>query len=190
MGVIIIFQAIPAITTILATIYVMVYTADKWIAHGRLSAWGCGKSFDHLPKEEWYRVVTGPFFHLNAIHLVANTLAIYFVGAILENVIGSLIFFGIYMLGNLGTSIIFAYFRSFTYGRGASPGIYALLGCVMIGYLQHHEDLRLAFDTWQESYIGYYFILGNFIGMDGFLSHVAGLGIGIMLSLGVFVFIG
>lgn len=163
---------------------------DKLIVNGKFSELGCGKSFNFLTKNEWYRLITGPFFHLNVIHLLGNVFAVYFAGAIVENIIGSWMFLLIYMLGNLGTTLCFSAFTSFTYGTGASPGIYALIGCMVILHIQVNNMVNLTLDSWKVNYIFYYFILGNLIGLGGLISHVTGFAIGTVLSIILFIFIG
>ncbi|WP_390216230.1 rhomboid family intramembrane serine protease [Halobacillus campisalis] len=139
-----------------------------------------------MRKGEWYRLITAPYFHLNIIHLVGNVFGIYFVGLVLENKIGSFMFLLIYAIGNLMVSLLFSIFSSFNKGTGASPGIFALVGCTFYLLLQTPELFNLQLGTWKTNYIIFYSILGNLIGLGGFVSHVVGFMIGILLSFYLF----
>ncbi|MCP3032315.1 rhomboid family intramembrane serine protease [Halobacillus sp. A1] len=175
----------PPVTLTLLIIYIVIFCTDR-IWSDKLSEWGTGKSFDNMRKGEWYRLITAPYFHLNIIHLVGNVFGIYFVGLVLENKIGSFMFLLIYAIGNLMVSLLFSILTSFNKGTGASPGIFALVGCIFYLFLQTPELFNLQLGTWKTNYIIFYSILGNLIGLGGFVSHVVGFMIGILLSLYLF----
>ncbi|MFC7319989.1 rhomboid family intramembrane serine protease [Halobacillus campisalis] len=175
----------PPVTLTLLIIYIVIFFTDR-IWSDKLSKLGTGKSFDNMRKGEWYRLITAPYFHLNIIHLVGNVFGIYFVGLVLENKIGSFMFLLIYAIGNLMVSLLFSIFSSFNKGTGASPGIFALVGCTFYLLLQTPELFNLQLGTWKTNYIIFYSILGNLIGLGGFVSHVVGFMIGILLSFYLF----
>ncbi|WP_449354975.1 rhomboid family intramembrane serine protease [Virgibacillus natechei] len=156
---------------------------DKIIFKGVLLEWAGGKSFNNMQGNEWYRLLTGTFFHQNILHLLGNTLAIYFVGLILEDKIGSWTFLLIYLIGNIGASTIYSIFSSYTKGTGASPGIYALIACIIILHLYNKEFLNLHYGNWPVNYTIFYFIFGNFIGMGGLIVHILGFSFGILTVL-------
>jgi len=161
---------------------VSIFLLDRFVCRGELLEWGGGKSFDNMERDEWYRLVTGTFFHSGVLHLVSNTFAIYFVGSILENMIGSWIFILIYLVGNVGASIVYSHYSSYTHGTGASPGIYALIACILILHVHHKEFLGLDFGSYAVNYVLYYAILGNFIGIGGLIVHVLGFGFGTIIA--------
>ncbi len=176
----------PPITPTLICIYALIYFADEIVLKDKLSTWGTGKSFDNMGKGQWYRLITAPFFHMNLLHMMANLFGIYFVGSFLEDKIGSGLFLLIYMVGNLLVSLLFSAFSSFTKGTGASPGIFALIGCIFYLYIQTPELFDFHFGTWQTSYLIFYATLGNFIGIGGAISHVLGFIFGILMSMLLF----
>ena len=171
------------VTITLLTVYTLIFVLDNWVWKEKLSQMLVGISFDKMTKKEWYRLFTGPFFHLNIFHLLGNALGIYFVGVVLENKIGSGLFLLIYMVGNLFVSLLFSFYSSFTSGRGASPGIFALIGSIFYLYIQTPDLFHVQFGTWRTNYIIFYSILGNFIGVQGALSHVLGFLFGIAMSV-------
>lgn len=175
-------RQIPKVTLILVTLYVSVFWLDGILFKGVLFEWGAGKSFDNMPSTEWYRLLTGTTFHHNILHLLSNTLAIYFIGLILENKIGSWRFLFIYLTGNVGASIIFAIFSTYSNAAGASPGIYALITCTLIMHIYNKEFLDLHYGNWPVNYTIYYGILGNFLGWDTFIIHLLGASFGAAIS--------
>ena len=141
-----------------------------------------------MQSNEWYRLLTSTTFHHNALHLLGNTLAIYFVGLILENKIGSWRFLFIYLAGNVGASIMFAIFSTYTNAAGASPGIYALIACMLVLHIYNQEFLDLHDGDWPVNFTLYYAVLGNFVGVDGFVLHILGASIGSVIAL-LFLFL-
>lgn len=164
-------------------LYVSVFLLDVILFKGVLFEWGAGKSFNNMQSNEWYRLLTGTTFHHNILHLLGNTFAIYFVGLILENKIGSWRFLFIYLIGNVGASIIYAIFLTYTNATGASPGIYALITCILILHIYKHEFLDLHYGNWPVNYTLYYAIFGNFLGMDTFILHILGASFGAVIAL-------
>ncbi|WP_332557784.1 rhomboid family intramembrane serine protease [Clostridium sp.] len=173
---------LPKVTIILVLIYLSLFIFDKSIFQGKLFEWGCGKSFSNLQGNEWYRVITGSFFHANIFHLLGNAFAIFCVGIILENKMGSSYFLSIYLIGNIVESIISAINSNYIRGCGASPGIYAIIACIVFLYLYNPGLLKLNFNEWSCNYTVWYFFLGNFIGIHGLVAHLIGFGSGIFVS--------
>ncbi|TKD69382.1 rhomboid family intramembrane serine protease [Pseudalkalibacillus hwajinpoensis] len=172
----------PLVTLTIFIMYIIIFVIDK-ILNSKLSNWGTGKSFDYMGKGEWYRLITAPFFHMNLVHMMGNAFGIYFVGLVLENKIGSSMFLLIYLVGNLFVSVLFSNFFSFSKGTGASPGIFALIGCLVYLFTQTPELFDFQLGTWKTNYILLYSILGNFIGRGGAFSHLLGFIFGVMISL-------
>jgi rhomboid protease GluP len=50
---------------------------------------------------EWWRVFSAPMLHANALHILLNGVALFFAGAILENVIGRVWFAGVYAVSGV-----------------------------------------------------------------------------------------
>ena len=174
---------LPIFTYVLVSLYACIFLLDLMIFNGELWEVGSGKSFDNMEFNNWYRLITGSFFHHSLLHLLGNSFALYFVGMILENKIGSWTFLFIYFLGNIGTSIIYSLFFSYTNGNGASPGIFALIACIVILFLKNRSFMNLRFGNWSVNYTFFYFVFGNFIGMDALIVHIIGFGIGSIITL-------
>ncbi len=174
---------IPNVYTILIVLYVAVFILDKLVFKDTLLEWAGGKSFNNMQDKEWYRLLTGSFFHQNILHLLGNAYGIYFVGIILEDKIGSWKFLAIYFIGNIAAYIVYAIFSNYTEGTGASPGIYALIACIIILHLYNRDFLNLQFGNWPVNYTFAYLILGNLYGMGAFIVHILGFSFGIIITL-------
>ena len=178
----------PKVTLGIISIFVLLFVLDKTIFKGDLSKLGCSQGFNVIDKTEWYRFFTGSFFHVGILHLMANVFGIYFVGIILENKIGSFNFLLIYLLSNVAQSIVWAkVFPSTGFSCGASPGIYALIGCLLILYLNNINLIRPYFNTWALNYIVWYFFLANIVGLGGLIAHSLGLSFGLTISMILFI---
>ncbi|PBB06889.1 rhomboid family intramembrane serine protease [Salimicrobium humidisoli] len=181
-------KSIPNVYIILITLYVSFFILDKLIFKNTLLEWAGGKSFNNMQEREWYRLLTGSFFHQNILHLLGNAYAIYFVGVILEDNIGSWSFLAIYLIGNIATYTAYSTFSNYSNGTGASPGIYALIACVIILHLYDPSFLNLEFGGWPVNYTFAYLILGNLYGMGAFIVHIPGFGFGSIITLLLLLF--
>ena len=180
---------LPIVSLVLAFLYISIFVLDSLIFNGVLFQYGSGKSFNMMQQNEWYRIVTGAFFHKNMLHLLANVFGIYFVGLILEDKIGHLSFLLIYLISNIGTYIIYSIFISYTDGNGASPGIYALIICIFILHFKDSTFLNLNFSSYPIQFTIGYFIIGNFYNLGAFTVHIIGAVIGAVLTF-IFLVIG
>lgn len=168
---------------ILIGLYWIIFSLDSVLFDGSLWEMGTGKSFNHMQLDEWYRIFTNTFFHHSFLHLLANSSALYFVGRILEDKIGSWAFLSVYLFGVIGTSIIYAALFSFTEANGSSPGIFALIACIIILMIHNRNLLNLHFGNWPVNFTFGYFILANFISIHGFIVHIIGFILGAIFSL-------
>ena len=88
---------------------------------------------DLIAQGQWWRLVTPNFLHLGVMHLMFNSLALYQIGPLAEELYGSQKFLFIY----LGTGII-SNIASFVFGirgAGASGAIFGLIGLLVVyGY--------------------------------------------------------
>ncbi|MEK4130004.1 rhomboid family intramembrane serine protease [Solibacillus sp. FSL W8-0474] len=179
----------PIVSLALAFLYITIFVLDRLVFKGLLFQHGSGKSFDMMQQNEWYRIVTVSFFHKNMLHLLANVLGIYYVGLILEDKIGHLSFLLIYVISNIGTYIIYSMLISYTDGNGASPGIYALIICIIILHFKDSTFLNLNFKSYPVQFTIGYFIIGNFYNLGAFTVHLIGAVIGVILTF-IFLVVG
>ncbi|MGA7804592.1 rhomboid family intramembrane serine protease [Bradyrhizobium sp.] len=82
---------------------------------------------------EWYRLLSAPFLHADAGHLVMNGIALYLAGRILENLVGRAWFGAIYAVGALGGSLLsLALTPASVVSVGASGAIMALFAAMLV----------------------------------------------------------
>ncbi|WP_413380184.1 rhomboid family intramembrane serine protease [Alkalihalobacillus sp. 1P02AB] len=87
---------------------------------------------------EWWRIITSMFIHIGFLHLLMNSLALYFLGTLVERIYGSFRFVFIYFIaGVLGTLISF--WMNLSIGAGASGAIFGLFGALLYFGLNHRK---------------------------------------------------
>lgn len=94
-----------------------------------------------------YRFVTAMFVHVDAVHLLGNMAALYYVGKRLESLIGHARFAAIYLLGGLGASGTLA-LLSAQPCVGASGAVFALTACLLPIAWKNRRCIRHTF--WKE----------------------------------------
>ncbi|HWO77636.1 MAG TPA: rhomboid family intramembrane serine protease [Bacillus sp. (in: firmicutes)] len=91
---------------------------------------------------EWYRLITPIFIHIGVLHLLMNTMALYYLGTLVERIFGSVRFFFIYMIaGIIGSIASFAFSPNLS--AGASGAIFGCFGALLyFGMFQPKLFLR------------------------------------------------
>ncbi|NLG03859.1 MAG: rhomboid family intramembrane serine protease [Clostridia bacterium] len=101
-------------------------TIDFMISHGALYP------PDVIINHEYYRLITCMFMHFDVEHIFNNMIGLYFIGELLEDELGSIKFFVLYMLSGLtGSSASLIYMLlcgTNNVSAGASGAVYGLLG--------------------------------------------------------------
>jgi len=82
---------------------------------------------------EWYRLLTAMFLHASLLHLAFNMLALYWLGTIVEQAMGSLRFVLVYFASGLaGSAGALVFTDPFTPTVGASGAIYGIMGALLV----------------------------------------------------------
>ena len=79
---------------------------------------------------EWWRLITPIFLHSGFLHLVMNTLALYFLGLTVERIFGNIRFLFIYLFAGV-TGFISSFLFSPIVSVGASGAIYGCFGALL-----------------------------------------------------------
>jgi membrane associated rhomboid family serine protease len=104
----------------------------------RLELWAKTTWIDGQPigvaNGEWYRLVTAMFLHASVAHIFMNMLSLYFIGPMLEALIGRLRFVLVYFVGGIAGSVASYWFMTSASGPslGASGAISAVFGCLVV----------------------------------------------------------
>nr|WP_295972700.1 rhomboid family intramembrane serine protease [uncultured Bacillus sp.] len=79
---------------------------------------------------EWWRLLTPIFLHIGLLHLAMNSMALYFLGVLVERIYGSLRFLFVYLFAGIGGSLASLLFSS-DISAGASGAIMGLFGALL-----------------------------------------------------------
>jgi membrane associated rhomboid family serine protease len=94
---------------------------------------------------EWWRLITSGFLHADPIHLLFNTVAIYFLGQMLEPALGTVrfvaLYFGSLLVGSLGVLLLTPEANTL----GASGAVFGLLGAAFLIMRQRGFDPMRSF---------------------------------------------
>ncbi len=81
---------------------------------------------------EWWRFITPIFVHIGFTHILINSITLYFMGAQLENLIGHMRFFFLYLLsGILGNVLSFGFSNVNAISAGASTSLFGMFAAVI-----------------------------------------------------------
>lgn len=94
-----------------------------------------GAKFNPLILEgEWWRFFTPIFIHIGILHLIMNSVGLYFLGSAVERIYGSSRFLGIYLFaGMIGSIASFSFSPNIS--AGASGAIYGCFGALLYIWL-------------------------------------------------------
>lgn len=82
---------------------------------------------------DWYRLVTAMFLHASLLHLAFNMLALYWLGTIVEQALGTSRFLLLYFVSGIaGSAGALALSNPFAVTVGASGAIYGILGALLV----------------------------------------------------------
>ena len=161
----------------------IIYFLDYTVLNATFAEFGAGKSFSHMKAEEWYRFFTGVFLHDNLLHLIANCIALYAVGNILEKKVKSYWFLFVFYFGHLMANIILAGFANYSSNNGASAGIYSLIAFIVVLYLRNPVNIELSANRISVICLMLYAILSIFYGWFTATIHSVAFAWGIAVSL-------
>lgn len=179
----------PPVTLLLLTVNALVWLLVE--IHGRTTDWmtmvNCGALVPQLIRSgQYWRLVTAPFLHFGALHLLVNGVALYALGRLVENVYGTSRFFILYLLSALGGSV-----ASFSLSRhisaGSSGAIFGLLGAAIVFGYQHRRDIPPALQRYFGAsllpLLAFNLLLGLIIPIIDLNAHLGGLFAGGLVSL-------
>jgi membrane associated rhomboid family serine protease len=82
---------------------------------------------------QWYRLVTAMFLHASLLHLAFNMLALYWLGSIVEQALGSWRFLALYFVSGIaGSAGALVFSDPFAVTVGASGAIYGIMGALLV----------------------------------------------------------
>lgn len=82
---------------------------------------------------EWYRLFTAMFLHENFWHIASNMIVLYFIGPILETLLGRTRYLLVYIVGGLaGNAVSYFFMPAVAAALGASGAIAGVFGCLIV----------------------------------------------------------
>lgn len=101
---------------------------------------------DAYEGKEYYRFITAMFLHADIGHISGNMIVLYAAGEILEDYIGHIRFFFVYLLGGIlgGIGSVFYHYRIKEYVEsiGASGAVFAVVGGLFMFLFLHRGQTR------------------------------------------------
>jgi membrane associated rhomboid family serine protease len=116
---------------------------------------------------EWWRLISCNFLHVGGLHLLVNTLGLWFLGRLCDDMFGTVRTFAIFAIAGLAGFIASDLASPVGISAGASGGIFGLLGAVFVELTLHKQHHRAA---WSRGMWGSLVVvaLGQF-GLDVFM---------------------
>lgn len=168
----------PVVTYGLIAVCVVVYV-------GQLAIPGLAqKLFDFTPwvPEQPWRLLTAGFLHstqgIVSLHLVMNMVSLWFLGRVLEPVLGRWRFASVFLIGVVGGSVAMGFLNWMTPALGASGGIFALGGALLVVLRKDRQNL-VAMGV----ILGINFVYGLMRPGVAWEAHLGGLVVGVLLGL-------
>ena len=91
----------------------------------------------------WWQLMTSAFTHVEVLHIGFNMLALYFLGPMLENVLGRWRFLAVYLVSGLaGSAAVMLFADPHSQTLGASGAIFGLFGATLALSRQLNLDMR------------------------------------------------
>ncbi len=132
---------------------------------------------------EWWQVITSAFTHTELMHIGMNMLALWFLGPMLERVLGRVWFLSVYLISAIaGSAAVMWFAGSTTMTLGASGAIFGLIGALLVITFKTGGDLRTVL-IWLGINLVFTFV-GSGISWQG---HIGGL-IGGLVTVAIIAF--
>nr|WP_066395953.1 rhomboid family intramembrane serine protease [Cytobacillus eiseniae] len=126
-------QGKPFFTYVFMVIQVAVFLLMEWVGSSTDTSTliKYGAKFNPLILEgEWWRFITPVFLHIGFMHLLMNTMSLYFLGMAVEQIYGKARFLIIYLIAGFGGSLA-SFLLSPSLSAGASGAIFGLFGSLL-----------------------------------------------------------
>lgn len=126
----------------------------------------------------WWQIVTSTFAHVEPLHLGFNMLALYFLGPMLENVLGRWRFLALYLVSGIaGSAAVMLLSDVNGQTLGASGSIFGLMGALAVIALKVRGQVQSIL-----MWIGLNLVLTFTIGGISWQGHIGGLVSGALLG--------
>jgi membrane associated rhomboid family serine protease len=94
-----------------------------------LNKYGAENPYAIIHQHEYWRLVTPIFLHVGVVHLLVNSMSLYFVGTFYERCVGRARFLFVYLIAGVGGSVLSLAALN-ALGAGASGAIFGIFGAL------------------------------------------------------------
>ena len=138
-----------------------------------------GLSHQVHQSDQYYRLFTSMFLHLDFLHIASNMITLLIVGPAVEVMLGRLRFLTLFLVAGLGGSVAsYLFTPGNSVSAGASGAIFGVMGAYVV--LAHNRRYPLAPVV---ALIAINLVIG-FTGSIDWRDHLGGLVVGVLLALG------
>ncbi len=147
-----------------------------------ITLWG-GNVREYVAAGDWWRLITNLFVHMGVRLLVANMIGLYFIGVMVETILGKIKFLIGYLATGALASLVSIYFVGEGVTAGASGAVAGLYGILLAfattGYL--NKKFNTVWFTGVLLYFGFIVWFGLNHGADN-MANIGGLAAGIVVG--------
>ena len=134
--------------------------------------------------DEYYRVITSGFTHVDIFHIFFNMYALYIIGSQIESFIGRFKYSIVYLGSLVASSMLsMAFLPDNTYSLGASGAIFGLFGSLLVFGYHYRVYLGTALRSQIVPIIILNLMLGFMIPGIDIASHIGGLVAGLLITI-------
>lgn len=173
----------PKATVIIVTINIIIFifcafTGNTLYSLGQIS-------LSYIKVGEYYRIITSIFLHSGLDHIFSNMLLLYFIGDMIERVIGSKRFLAVYfisgILGNITSCLYELLTEESMVSVGASGAIFGLIGGMLYLVIRKNDAIEISLSRMlvMVTYCIYSSFAGSNINVP---AHLGGLVSGIFIT--------
>lgn len=137
---------------------------------------------------DYWRLFAAIFLHHGLVHLIANSIGLYNLGTLIENLYGRRNFILLFLLSGISGCLLswLADPSSFKVAAGASGALFGLIGAGLVFSIQYHKKLPPGVGSYLFKNLAFWTVLWLFIGytvpqIDN-LGHLGGLMGGLILG--------
>lgn len=159
---------------------ISMFTGDLLYDEGAFSLWHL------LHGQEWWRLITSMFLHVDIDHLVGNMLMLYMAGELVERYIGKWKFAVLYFFSGICGSLLYAVYEfstdSFADSIGASGAVFGVIGALLVIVMHHkgrYADITIGRMIFMIAYMMYMGLRASNVNNA---AHIGGLLSGILLT--------
>jgi len=105
----------------------------------RMLSWGAN-SIQYTLGGQWWRLLSSCFLHFGIIHLALNMYALFFVGMLLEPILGRMKFLTAYLLSGILAGLVSLWWNDYGISAGASGAIFGLYGVFLAVLSTNHLE--------------------------------------------------